>query len=161
MIWLEDSFGLPHVWCVRYLGCPFVFYTTFGRDWDLMSQMCIYILLFIYICDDMNICYLLSATLHMLRTGFVFGLEIIHWACGCSTPPLFLFPPGVIAIGGMQTCITLCDSFRSCICTLELMSANVKLCNSYVSLNVILIKDEAMYCIHLSRSVRPCEPTIC
>jgi len=58
-MWLEDSFGLSHVWYTRDLGCPFVLYTAFGRDWDLMSQMCIYILSFIYICDDMNICYLL------------------------------------------------------------------------------------------------------
>jgi len=65
-----------------------------------MSQMCIYILLFIYICDHMNICYLLL----ILRCALVLFLG---W--GLSTErvvaqplPLLLFPPGVIAIGGLQ-----------------------------------------------------------
>ena len=69
------------------------------------------------------------------------------WVGGLSTErvvaqPLHLlfFSPCVIVIVGMQTCIALCDSFRLCICTLDLMSANVELCNSYLRLNVILIK---------------------
>ena len=105
-----------------------------------MSRMCVYIYirLFIYICDDMNICYLLL----IIRCALVLFLG---W--GLSTERvvaqplhLFLFLPGVIAIGGMQTCFALCDSFSLCICTLDLMFANDKLCNSYVSLNVILFK---------------------
>ena len=105
-----------------------------------MSQMCIYIyiLLFIYICDDMNICYLLLMICYALV--LFLGWRLSTERVVAQPLHLLLFPPGVIAIGGMQICIALCDSFRLCICTLDLMSANVKLCNSYVSLNVILIK---------------------
>ena len=55
------------------------------------------------------------------------------------------------AIGGMQTCIVLYDSFRLCTCTLDLMSTNVKLCNSFLSLNVILIKKS--YVLHSFESL--------
>ena len=32
MICLEDSFGLARVWYIRDFGCPFVLYSTFGKD---------------------------------------------------------------------------------------------------------------------------------
>ena len=87
----------------------------------------------------MNICYLIFIIRCALVLFFLgWGLSTEHVV---SQPlHLFLFPPGVVAIGGMQTCIVLCDSFRLCICSLDLMSTNVKLCNSFLSLNVILIK---------------------
>jgi len=53
-----------------------------------VNIMCIY--LYIYMING-NICYLLPATYILKCTGFVFGLEIIYWACGCSTPPLYPF----------------------------------------------------------------------
>jgi len=33
---------------------------------------------------------------------------------------LYLFPLGVNSIGGLHTCILICNSFRLCICTLDL-----------------------------------------
>ena len=66
----------------------------------------------------------------------------------------------MIAIGGMQTCIVLCDSIRLCTCTLDLNNTSVKLCNSFLSLNVILIVMELCIAFHLRRFVRSCEPTI-
>uniref|UniRef100_A0A7C9CSG8 Uncharacterized protein n=1 Tax=Opuntia streptacantha TaxID=393608 RepID=A0A7C9CSG8_OPUST len=53
---------------------------------------------------------------------------------------------GVIAIGGLKSCILMCNSFRLCICTLDLNNTSVKLCNSFLSLNVIL-DVKCMYCI--------------
>jgi len=90
MIWLEDSFGLSRVWYIRDLGCPFVLYTAFGKDWDLMSQMCIYIYLYSY---TYVMIWISAITYDMMCTGFVFMLGIIHWACGCSTPPFIPFSP--------------------------------------------------------------------
>jgi len=84
-------------------------------------------------------------------TGFVFGLGIIHWACGCSTPPFTPFSPGVIAIGGLRIHIELCNSFRVYVCSLDLSIANVKPCKSYVSLNVMLIKMKL--CLHSFESL--------
>ena len=71
---------------------------------------------------------------------FCFGVGDYPLSAWLLNPSIYSFSPGVIAIGGMQICIALCDSFRLCICTLDLMSANDKLCNSYVSLNVTLVK---------------------
>ena len=65
-----------------------------------MSQMCIYILLFIYICDDMNICYLLL----IIRSALVLflGWELSAERVVAQPLHLLLFPLGVIAIGGLQ-----------------------------------------------------------
>jgi len=52
---------------------------------------------------------------------------------------LYLFPLGENAIGGLRFCILLCNSFRLCICTLDSKNASVELCNSFLSVNVILI----------------------
>jgi len=73
---------------------------------------------------------------------------------------LLLFSPGVIATGGLQTCNLICSSDRMCICTLDLSNASIELCSSLLSIHVILNR-KVMYCIHSSRSVRPCVPTIC
>jgi len=114
MIWLEDSFGLSRVWYIRDLGCPFVLFTAFDKDWDLMSQTCIYILIFIYICDDMNICYLF---LYYDVHWFCFGLGIIHWACGRSTPPFTPFSPRCDCYWRPADCIVTCNSFKMCTCS--------------------------------------------
>jgi len=45
--------------------------------------------------------YMFSITYAIQCTGFVLGLEIIHWACGRSTPPFIPFSPGVNVIGGL------------------------------------------------------------
>jgi len=91
------------------------------------SNVYIYIPLFIYKCDDMNICYLLL----IIRCALVLflGWRLSTERVVAQPLHLLLFPPGVIASGGMLTCTVLCDSFKLCICTLDSMSANVKLCN--------------------------------
>jgi len=73
---------------------------------------------------------------------------------------LVLFPLGVIATGGLQTCNLICSSNRMCICALDLSNASIELCISLLRIHVILNR-KAMYCIHSSLSVRPCVPTIC
>ena len=77
-----------------------------------MSQMCIYILLFINICDGMNICNLLL----IIRCALVLFLG---W--GLSTErvvaqPLHLrlFSPGLIAIGGLQIVLQ-CATHSGCV----------------------------------------------
>ena len=65
-----------------------------------MSQMCIYILLFIYICDDMNICYLLLIIRCALVLFLGWGLSTERVVA--QSLHLLLFSPGVIAIGGLQ-----------------------------------------------------------
>jgi len=75
-----------------------------------MSQVLNIMYIFIHLRGNMQ--YLLSVTYVIVCTGFVFGLEIIHRACDCSTAPFISSPPGVIAIGGLQSCILLCDSNR-------------------------------------------------
>jgi len=58
---------------------------------------------------------------------------------------LFLFPPGLNAIGGLQTCISICNSFRLCIYS-GLNNASIELCNAFLSVNVIL--DMKYYVLH-------------
>ena len=82
-----------------------------GTRWDWMSQVCI--CTFIHLYDDVISvnCYVYIMTC----TGIAFGLGIIHWACGCSTPPLYLFPPGVFvlaAIWWLLSCTQLCESIK-------------------------------------------------
>ena len=91
--------------------------------------------------------YLLSVAYVIPCTGFVFGLEIIHSACGQSNPPFIPFSPGVNTIGGLQTCILICNSIRLCTCTLDLSNASIELCNSFLSIHVILncISFESLY----------------
>jgi len=90
--------------------------------------------------------YLSSVTYVILCTGFVLGLEIIHWACDCFTPPFISFSPCVNVIGGLRTCILICNLVRLCICTLDLNNATIELCNSFLSIHVILNR-KVMYCI--------------
>jgi len=59
MIWQEASFGLSRVYYVRDLGYLNVLYTAYGQGLRPYESTCIFIFIFIYICDDMNICYLL------------------------------------------------------------------------------------------------------
>ena len=100
---------------------------------------------FIHLYDICNICYL-SLMLWYALVLFLY-LEIIHWACGCSTSPFISFPQGVNAIGRLQSCILLWNSIRLCICTLDLKNASVELCNSFLSVNVIL--GNKCYVLHL------------
>ena len=62
---------------------------------------------------------------------------------------LYLFPSGVNTIGGLQSCILLCNSSRLCICTLYLSTASVELCNSFLSITLIL--DMKSYVLHFIR----------
>jgi len=55
----------------------------------------------------------------------------------------------VNAIGGLQSCILLCNSIKLCICTLDLSNARVELCKSFLSVNVIL--DMKCYVLHYIR----------
>jgi len=97
-----------------------------------VNILCIYL----YICDDVNICYLLLVICYalVLFLGWRLSIERV------VAQPLHLsfFPQ--VRLQLVACSIVLCDSFRLCICTLDLMSANVKLCNSFLSVNVILIK---------------------
>ena len=73
---------------------------------------------------------------------------------------LFLFPPGVIvllAIEELLPCILSCDFYN---CTLEVEFTSVELCNSFLSVIVILNMKVLCIASHMSRSVRLCEPTI-
>jgi len=94
----------------------------------------------------------------------------VHWFCfwvgdyplsvWLLNPSIYFFPPRCGSAGDYQTycyVVLICMSCEDCICILEFI---VEICNSYVSMNVNLNR-KAMYCIHLSRFVRPCEPTIC
>jgi len=112
--------------------------------WDYLNQVVNIMYIFIHPCDILP--HLLSVTYVILCTGFVLGLEIIHWACGCSTPPFIPFSSSVSVIGGLQTCIFICDSIKLCICTLDLSNASIELYNSFLSIHVILNR-KVMYCI--------------
>jgi len=59
----------------------------------------------------------------MTCTSFVFRFEDLSNE-HVATPPFISFPPGLNAIGGLQSCILLCDSIRLCIRTLELKDAS-------------------------------------
>ena len=50
-------------------------FTQLLAEIETLSQMCIYILLFIYISDDMNICYLLLITRCALILFLGWGLS--------------------------------------------------------------------------------------
>jgi len=90
----------------------------------------------IHSCDICNICYLLL----MLYCALVLflGWRLSTERVVAQPLHLYLFPPGVNTIGGLQTCILICNSIRLCICTLDLNNASVELCNSFLSVNVIL-----------------------
>ena len=77
---------------------------------------------------------------------------------------LFLSPRGVIVLPVIEEllpCILLCDLIGCCSCTLEVEFTSVKLCNSFLRVNVILKTKVSCIAFHSSRSVRSCEPTIC
>jgi len=44
---------------------------------------------------------------------------------------------------------------------LRVKSSSVEICNSFLSIYVILNREVLSIVFHSSRSVRPCEPTIC
>ena len=76
---------------------------------------------------------------------------------------LYLFPPGLIvllAIEELLPCIVLCDLIGCCSYTVEVRFTSVELCNSFLSVNVILNTKVSGITSHSSRSVRPREPTI-
>ena len=112
--------------------------------------------------------YLLTVTYIVTCTGFVFGLEIIHWACGCSTPPLYLFPPGIKVLKIIKFLATLYSSMWSwevpLLCSFiwnyQEYTCIFELFNSYLDMYVILNTKESCIALHLSLYVRPCEPTI-
>jgi len=88
--------------------------------------------------------YLLSVTYVILCTGFVLGLDIIHWACGCSTPRFIPFFQGWTLLVACR--LVLCNLIRLYICTLDLSNVGVELCNSFLIVNVIL-NMKCLYCI--------------
>ena len=85
----------------------------------------------------------------MMCTGFVFRFGDYPLSMWLLNPSIYIFSPGVSAIGGLQSCILLCNSIRLCICTLDLKNASVELCNSLLSVNVIL--DMKCYVLHFIR----------
>jgi len=74
----------------------------------------------------------------MICTGYVLGWRLSTECVVAQPLHLFLFPPGVIATVGLQTCNLVCSSTRMCICTLDLSKASIKLCISLLSICVIL-----------------------
>jgi len=102
--------------------------TPYELMWNIM-----YIL--IHPCDICNICYLfLCYTVHW----FCFWVGDYPLSVWLLNPSIYIFSPYVNAIGSLQSCILLCNSFRLCICTLGLNNASVELCSSFLSVNVIL-----------------------
>ena len=85
----------------------------------------------------------------MTCTGFVFGLGDYPLSVWLLNPSIYIFSPGVNAIDGLKSCILICNSFKLCICTLDLNNASVELCNSFLSVNVIL--DMKCYVLHFIR----------
>jgi len=78
-------------------------------------------------------------------------------------PSIYIFSLGVIvllAIEELLPCILLCDLIGCCSCTLEAEFTSVELCNSFLSVNVILNTKVSCIAFHMSRFVRPCELTI-
>ena len=86
-----DSFGLSRAYCVDGWGCLNMFYLAYDYELTPYELMCKY---YVYTYTLMWYMQYLSFVIYVtLCTDFVFGLEIIHWACGCSTPPfIYLFP---------------------------------------------------------------------
>ena len=76
-----------------------------------MNITCIY--LYTYQING-NICNLLRANYFTRCTCFVFGSEIIHWACGCSNPPLSPFSTGIKVLKIINLVAILCSSIGSC-----------------------------------------------
>jgi len=62
----------------------------------------------IYSCDLCNICYLLLM-LYCVLVLFL-GWRLSTERVVAQPLHLFLFPAGMIVIGGLQSCILLCDS---------------------------------------------------
>jgi len=80
-----------------------------------------------------------------------------------AQPPPFIFFPRcdcLIAIEELLPRIISCDLIGCCSCTLEVEFSGVELCNSFLSVNVILNTKVLCIAFHMSRSVRPYELTI-
>jgi len=110
---------------------------SFWQDWDLMSKMCIYIYIHIHLWWYE---YLLFVTYNMVCTGFVFGLEIIHRACGCSTPPFIPFFPRCGSAGDYETCCYVVLIYIELWRLYLYLEFIVEICNSYLSMHVTLKK---------------------
>ena len=72
-----------------------------------------YVYLLMYVQEKGHIGYLLRAIYVMRCTGFVFGSKTIHWACGCSNPPLSPFSPGIKMLKIMELVAISCSSVWS------------------------------------------------
>jgi len=90
--------------------------------------------------------HLLCVTYIILCTGFVLEIEDYPLSVWLLNPPFIPFSPGVNAISGLQTYILRCNSIRLCICTLDLSNTSSELCNSFLSIHIILNR-KVMYCI--------------
>ena len=113
----EDSFGSSRAYYINGLGCLHMLYLEYDyklTPYELMRKYYVYTYTLMWYMQ-----YLSSVTYVILCTGFVFGLEIIYWPCGCSTPSFIYFPPCVNTIDGLQTCILICYPFILCVCTLD------------------------------------------
>jgi len=90
MISQGDPFGLSRAYYGKNLGCHNMLSWHMVTSWALWVKVLNMMYIFIHLCDKWQ--YLLYATYNMMCIGFVFGLEIIHGARGCSTPPFISFP---------------------------------------------------------------------
>ena len=72
-----------------------------------------YVYLLMYVQEKWHIGYLLRAIYVMRCTGFVFGSGTIHWACGCSNPPLSPFSPCIKVLKIIKLVAISCSSAGS------------------------------------------------
>jgi len=81
-----------------------------------------------------NIGYMLRAISIVRRASFVFGSEIIHWACGRSNPPLYPFSPGIKVLDPIKLIATLCSFVWSCEVPLYAHVHVSSICNLYLNM---------------------------
>jgi len=75
---------------------------------------------------------------------------------------LYLFPLGVKVLEFIKSsCAYLHDVVKIIYVYLRVESSSAEICNSYLSMYVILNMKVLWIAFHSSRSVWPCEPTIC
>jgi len=108
-----------------------------------------YTYLLIYVQISGNISYLLHAIYIMRCTGFVFGPETIHWACGCSNPPLSPFSPGIKVLKIIELVAILCSSVWSDEVSLYAHVHVSSICNLYLNTyeNMYVISSMKELCI--------------
>ena len=123
-----------------------------------MSQAVNIMYILIHSCDICNIYYLLLMLCCALVLFWVGDYPLSVWLLNTS---IYIFSLGANAIGGSHSCILTGYLIKICICTSGLNNASVELCNSFLSINLILNTKASCIASHSSCSLRSCAPTIC